>query len=477
MNANTQPAGFPLEILHKIITYLPRKDKWTALFVSRIFYQTTAPSVFAALHLEIGRWGRSDHFKTDADCVEENADRNWSIFMHIIRNRTFASFVRSLYIVASSLERYAIVDRNMLTEMVRSLPNLRLVHWYGENPLPSMEFLDALLESCPHLREVSLPWPIDPEQCLNRFTHLEVIRLSADDDEDNYDLMNPNSDFDGYLSSDGKRLRELSIPASLIWNTPDHVLRDLTELTLTPPCSLDNLDILFQQGARLESLCVLQSYHNKPLPIKRTMKTNLSALPSLTSFKVLFGKLDPDDIPILANFLRCKKNLRRLDISLVDLDWKFMQPLLDVISTSRSLEVLGLDIIQGSPFTFHDHSVLQRSLPRDLVALRLYTYFKKVDIDADTWFELWTQRPKITYTHWKGDWPPSFVRKLLFETQSMKMVVESFIITEIDRTTDDITPLPLWSRKKVKFRIKEDFQCADWEWLARHHDLFTMGDW
>lgn len=32
-----------------------------------------------------------------------------------------------------------------------------------------------------------------------------------------------------------------------------------------------------------------------------------------------------------------------------------------------------------------------------------------------------------------------------------------------------------WSAEKIAFRTKEDFACADWEWLLRWHDYSGLG--
>jgi hypothetical protein len=169
-------------------------------------------------------------------------------------------------------------------------------------------------------------------------------------------------------------IHSLAISSSLLWKLPIRTFESLTCLEITQGKDLQNMLLVFHHAARLQSLTFVDLNDDQ---LFKVLGENPSILPRLTSFKAMgyypesrhLFLYSNSDFSQLAEFLRTKTELRRLDVHLMCYK---IGPLMEVLRDLPSLRILGL-FTGINLLTREDYLQLVQVLPPHLTALRLST--------------------------------------------------------------------------------------------------------
>lgn len=218
-----------------------------------------------------------------------------------------------------------------------------------------------------------------PPQTLPRLTTLQSLTLgflpNIDTQEneavdiDEIDKETEPIDFNDLIVASTPNLHVLTYAGDGIWQLPIRALSSLTELTITHSLDLGGLDIVFHHATQLQGL---RLYWISYPDLFSTFQHNLAALPMLTSLALSSDveECSEEQGQALAQFIRGRANLRRLDINLYNLDWRSFTWVLPPPSELMTLNVLGLGC--GAGFISKDVSeTIVQYLSDDLEAVCL----------------------------------------------------------------------------------------------------------
>lgn len=229
--------------------------------------------------------------------------------------------------------------------------------------------------------------PFVEELAIYQLGHLPSVTLHWDTFH-NLELTGEKAEFYSLMENNRDTLRSLSVPGDLIWNSPIHVFRDMVHLELIYPEQLSNMELLLRHNTSLESLIVKLNAGDHT-DLWTVLGNNPSALPKLSSLKLACSSsTSRSDIIKLADFVRTK-SLRRFDFQNNYVEWEDSLVLLSVLSGSRTLEVLGIDIVTYRPLTPHDWEILEQYVPTRTTALRLAVH---TETTAGLWAALVSPR-------------------------------------------------------------------------------------
>ncbi|OCH88072.1 hypothetical protein OBBRIDRAFT_889361 [Obba rivulosa] len=495
----------PLEIWHTILGLLPLADKRTCLFVSRFFHAIALRLLFATVTINLGAWENTQlsprHWQrevcqTREALAEYRSSMAWEKLRHIRLCPHFAGTVRKLIVNAYSPGDTVFV-RSCLIETLATLPNLCALVWRGKSPKLSTDVIETLAAKCPYLEELSAPryakcLPLSSLRSLRILSLVWQDQMFSDhfvsyestpenDDEEFEDYDDVTEAVRSVLGSNSRTLRELALSGPWIWDSPMHIFGDLTHLDLLDavgwgvddPASWGNLKLIFHHSTRLESLSIVN--HSIMIePLYKVFQSELSALPYLTSFKVIDRHDEPSQARVfaLSEFIRHKPRLRRLDVH-IDVDWEDISPLLSVLPNLHSLEVLGITV-KNQMFNFNNLE-LEQSIPRGIAALRLDLSYRGLSFPiVDDWLTLIKERLHLSFfytTNAYGSGGFLNVEHLLTDAGSLELVGANGHMAYVKDLGDENTYSGEWSKRRLCFRDIEDFRHKDWEWLLRHHQL------
>jgi hypothetical protein len=174
-------------------------------------------------------------------------------------------------------------------------------------------------------------------------------------------------DISNLITSNISTLQRLVLPGDQIWTLPVRVFSSLTELDIIHSSELSGLDLVFHHAVYLQSLILRVE---DDVNIFTVMKNNSSALPCLTSFKLVSALgCTEEHFQAVHVFIQGRPLLRRLDLGLYPIDWTTFTFILPTIADLEGLCVLGLTI----PFLISTEECVDfcRHLPNKLEAMRL----------------------------------------------------------------------------------------------------------
>ncbi|KAH9939804.1 hypothetical protein B0H21DRAFT_885253 [Amylocystis lapponica] len=460
----------PPEIWQIIVHLLPLHGaaRRTCLVTSKLLHDIVAETVFSSIVIRFG----------SRYCVPEVSERElsraWDILQYIARNPSFAANIKKV-VIFSFLEGSALSEQRFLIMALRQLSNLRSFTWYNRSPEISPDIVAALVESCPRLDAIQVPIPQHMHPELFRLHHLRSIHIRL------FELFEDDHTSDEYefhtlVSSNIATLRELSVWNSLFLDSIPVVWQNLTHLELLTAMATQDIAQLLQKTVCLESL-TLSPATSWDTRIHEALEPNAAALPRLTSLKLLDMKIsyeegDDDDNPVevIANFLRGRHNLRRLDLDL-GCAFQTLLPLFDGFQWQEleSLEVLG--IVLNCAIDLNDALMMERCIPRGLTALSVSGYLNK-HVYA-RFLETFSGFPNLTFMY-IGDQLEDVLdfEDVVGTFQRLELFANANTVMDIERQGDGtVLATSKWSARKIKFRTVEDFGCEDWEWLMRHHSI------
>ncbi|KAI0691579.1 hypothetical protein C8Q76DRAFT_254187 [Earliella scabrosa] len=258
-------------------------------------------------------------------------------------------------------------------------------------------------------------------------------------------------------------------------------LQDLS-LVLDVPM---RLDAVFSHCSQLRSLSVIcdqtpgrRVTHD---PLLGTLRDHPNAFPILHSFKLFYAPRRRQGFcPDVAEFLRSKTGLKRLDLCGPVQDLDSADPILNVLPGLQHLEVLGLYTNDYVSETSQQLDCLRKCLPRSLTALYLNVYAQTSTLDAmgEGLSSVLSALPSLRYLH--------VVCAVYPRTRNMKDALAARLSPSLELFGYDadmhwVTPdtqeppvlAPAWPWSKVYLRTVEEFGGEeDWEWLLRCHGDF-----
>ncbi|KAH9948911.1 hypothetical protein B0H21DRAFT_689275 [Amylocystis lapponica] len=503
----------PPEIWQIILDFLSLRARRTCLLISKLLHDIAAKAVFSSIVLQFGSW--CDDPDASEASEERELSRAWDILQYVARNPSFAANIKKV-VIFSFLKESAIFDWRFaacLIMALRELNNLRSFTWYNTTPELSSDVVATLVEFCPRLEAIHVPIPHHLRPELFRLNHLRSIYIQLREfstvNDSSYVITRVDlAEYHALISANTATLREMSFWYTVFWNMTPAILQNLTHLELLLTSELQNIAQLLQENMCLESLTIWPSM--RAPPEFEALKLNATAWPRLTSLKLLdidtffFDDDDVDgDNPIeaIANFLRGRRNLRRLDLGL-RCEFETLLPLFEGFQWREleSLDVLGLAL--KFDVTVEDARMIECCIPRGLTALSVSGWLDRdicatfleavsripshciIGISSRTMQfpgfpnlnflyigddELYTDNDKLEH--------PLDCDDVVNTLQRLELFGYNKTVMEVERQGDGtVLATSKWSTRKIRFRSVEDFGCGDWEWLIRHHliskDLF-----
>ncbi|KAH9925772.1 uncharacterized protein B0H18DRAFT_1211335 [Fomitopsis serialis] len=463
----------PPEIWQMVLRYLPQSTTRECLFVSRVFHDLAARSLFSTLRIQFGSWQFIYGVPITVP-IRSSGQRSCAALLRIITDPVFASYVKHLYILAFATND-AIFELCCLTKAISALHNLRTFVWYTNTTIttmiPDTELLETLASTCTHLREYDLPiQSLDALHALKQLAATNIALYDAqrqpwDVDPQAYDTY--RSRFALLLEARRGSLARLTAPSQAIWECPIHILQELSDLTIDDACHLGNITLLFHHcHERLESLQIVLYCPGDSTDLFAALAANPNALPHLTHLKLYSPSANEMERRAFGGFIQTKKKLRCLDYN--D-EQSTIDDLSLVMQSLPDLEVLGIHL------AFHVNGeaqlcALKRAIPGSLTALRLWLDYSDLDQHC-SWIDLWTGLPKLVFTHIDDNKHHPIVETLELATActSLRLVGHGPCFREVERMNDGVTLSNPWSQTKVEFRTAADFGSRDWEWLMRDY--------
>jgi hypothetical protein len=170
-----------------------------------------------------------------------------------------------------------------------------------------------------------------------------------------------------FITANMSTLRTLILPGKEIWNLPVRVFSSLTELDIVGSSELSGLDLIFHHAVHLQSLIIEAE---EDVELFTVLQNNSSALPSLTSLKIISSIFHTEDhLRAVKAFIEGRSLLRRLDLSLNPINWATFTSILPAISDLRALKALGMTMTLAISTKEYTHFV--EHFPNELEAIRL----------------------------------------------------------------------------------------------------------
>ncbi|KAI1796940.1 hypothetical protein LXA43DRAFT_495097 [Ganoderma leucocontextum] len=488
MGTEVSHASLPTELWYPIIYMLPSLDQKTCLSVSKIFHDIAATSVFSHVTISLGFW-RPFEFESEYDdlateekaAMKRQANTSYDVLRHIMRTPDFAKKVKKLSVraFANAGEEMQIAIR-FLADALEALPDLRAFVWHGSSPVISTEILQALVSfASSTLQELSIP-PELPEGSDTLLPLLNHVRSFSIMDRDFVPDEKECPVIRAAINANADPLRSVCLTGD-IWAQLPPLSRfaHLDELEFICLETYDELGTLFAHCSRLRAFALVYAEQDL-IPV---LAAYPHALPNLDSFKLWGIDYTGDDVAVLAEFLRPKRRLRRLDV-MVRVDtpgWvtndarvcPVLLPLLEIMPALPDLHVVGLSFRVREVQEVHIRD-LQAYLPRNLTALLVWTDVTSTPIPAKHWTDLFAAYKSLRYLHIVPDYydvlelqehifqdPPPNIELFGYGAQIHPMRRES--------TIGPAVLYPRWPYPKVYFRTADDYGDEDWEWLLRHH--------
>ncbi|KAH9939813.1 hypothetical protein B0H21DRAFT_31472 [Amylocystis lapponica] len=460
----------PPEIWQIILDFLSVRARRTCLLTSKLLHDIAAKTLFSSIDIWFGLWNGDPDVKEDSK--KRELSRAWDILQHIVRNPSFAVNIKKVDIFF--LEESAIFEQRFLLMALRELSNLRSFTWYNTSQELSPDVVTALVEFCPRLEAIYIPIPHHVDSQLSRLRHLRSIRTQQCISKyRDYHTCGYDATFSAVVSLNTITLRELSVWGSIFWDTI-WTKNSLTHLELLDTSGVQDIARLLQETVCLESLTL--SPVSWDIRIQEALEQNATALPRLTSFKLLDVSIHEEDIdgdnPVeaIANFLRGRHNLRRLDLWIM-CEFDILLPLIQGLQWREleSLDVLGLGL--DCEITMENILMVEHCIPRGLTAL---SFFALLGSDVSARFlDAFSGFPNLTFLYFAGDAEGLNCDDVVHTFQHLELFGYNLnTVMEIERLGDGtILATSKWSTRKIEFRTVEDFGCGDWEWLIRHHTI------
>lgn len=317
------PLRLSNEIWAQVASYLTRKDLKTLLLVPHPLSRIASRLLFRQLDLRFSGisereddtepWTGSSNYSRNG-WHSPDAQRSADILTRVIVDPTFASGVKSLR-VYSYKDASMGFQTGMLANALVKFVNLRHVHISaeGEGIMPILKILQT---SNPRLRGLSLhvlEGSFDPTTL--EFKHLSNISYSTKN--------NGASPPYTFLAQNRTSLRTVSIE-NPTWTFPSECLstRNLTHIHFLGQLSINSQTVadILTAGRQLESLSLSCLLDCSPSPQFRSLTNSLPFLRHF-AFTVLgisrrmSGSGDKDLFPALSNFLRDRRELRSLQLT------------------------------------------------------------------------------------------------------------------------------------------------------------------
>ncbi|KAM5537235.1 hypothetical protein V8D89_009168 [Ganoderma adspersum] len=481
-------ASLPTELWYPIISGLPSLDQRTCLSVSKTFHDIASKYVFSHVAISLGLWRPFEYEIEYEDlspeekvAMKRQANASYEILRHIMDTPDFARKVKKLCVRAHSTDSGDMqIAIRFLADALQAIPDLRGFEWHGISPIIPTEIVEAVVRSARNtLQVLNLP-PELPEGLAMLLPSLNCVRsLTIRDFEFSpgeiecsmiLAVIEANLDTLGAVCLTGAVWEPL-LPLSRFMH--------LHELELIAVYDYDGLGELISCCTLLRSFALMPA-EQEFIPI---LRAHSHALPNLDAFKLRALDYSGDDVAALAEFLRPKRHLRLLDVTMHIDSRRFgsdpqvspvLLPLLQIMPTLPDLRVVGLSFHVGA--VRQDHTLyMERYLPRNLTALLFWAEISSASVvPAKHWTDLFASYKSLQYLHIVPDYydvlnlqadilhdPPPNLELLGYGAQMHPM--------GRDPATGAVVVHPRWPYPKVHFRTAEDFGNADWEWLLRHH--------
>ncbi|KAM5537234.1 hypothetical protein V8D89_009167 [Ganoderma adspersum] len=440
---------------------LPSLDQKTCLSVSQIFHHIATTYLFSHVTISLGLWRPHGSPRQYSDeekaAVKRQADAFHDISRHIMHSSDFAKKAKKVSVRAYSSPYTSgemQVAIRLLADVLRALPDLHRSAWHGPRPTIPVEILEAVVSSASDtLEEFCVP-PEFLGGLDTRLTSLKGLRLFGFSD-----LVK-----DYVLDEEESR----NIPAVIAANAGTlrtlHGLSDEVWARLPPLSSFAHLHEL--------EIVSVRSYGGL-----RALFKHCAALRAFTLWGVQYTV---NDVAVLANFLRRKRHLRRLDVMVrtytprwvTDDRSPVLMPLLEILHTLPDLRILVLSFRVTSPEGNHVR-YLEAHLPENLTALLVWTDLPSTPVTAQHWIELFSPCTSLQYLHVVPNFHDRGDLHDIFQVHPPKLELFGYgaQIYPLGRgpATGAVVLHQRWVYPKMYFRTADDYGNEDWEWLLRYH--------
>ncbi|KAF9497075.1 hypothetical protein BDN71DRAFT_1545874 [Pleurotus eryngii] len=473
---------FSAEIWRQIVLFLPRRDLKTLLWVPHTLSKIASQLLFRKINLYFSGWSDEDEddswhsHNLNKEQESWHSQRSADILTRIILDPSFAGLVKTLRIYATKRDRDGTLafQIGMLANALPKLINLKNVHIAASSDglLPMLRILQT---TSPKLRGLSISSPdgLGEIACLE-FKHLAQF---------SYRTTKGNSDITQicqFVFQNRNTLRIISLDAST-WPFPSEFLslRNLTHVNFVGQFPLHSHTIydLLNDGRQLESLsigCYLEcglSSQFRELP---------TALPFLRYFAFAVNRMnrrfsDPDMFPAIADFLRERKQLKTLHLSVPDEHVQravgfdaSIWGVLPSLVTLKSLSITyPLDLSPGLASWLVPRSVLALNLDYEALPMRDPVQFlNQLRIGVP---------PSLRYIGLSDLTIRSPISAIVEQGFPMVRLIRvgSNYWTVVRNVDDTVVELEQWPRRRVLYHVSEWLEwlgCEDARW--RDHSEF-----
>ncbi|RDX43342.1 hypothetical protein OH76DRAFT_1390660 [Lentinus brumalis] len=479
--------NLPPELWGMVVHDLSNADMRSFFCVSRLFHDLILPVLFSQVTVRYGLWRPDDEdaqgyqplempvTMEEMHELEHNQLNICEVLLRIIRTPSFARLVKKLSIRAYSMVKGPgkdMVELFLLKEAISAMTNITSFRWEGRRPLPAAFILDALAQSSGHgLRDLSLPCSDMTLSCLTMFKRVQTLRIHPLHDAQLYshDL----SVAAGLKANEGT-LAHLTLFGDTIWTCPVRSLLRLQELELIFLQALDGFDSILTQCADLRYL-TLGLAEDTVKNFMQLLQSHPTAFPRLTAFKLLHAEVNDLDTYPLHVFLQTKKELRMFDLGWEGDDIEeagVPLPLRELLCELPALEVVGLTVT-GEWMDPEDIYVFAQHLPSHISALilRLFVIFS---MPSPEFYDMLAKLTSLRFLYIVDhqEEPGEVKQQILANPpSSLQLFGYGSELRWLERDPQNGMPKDSapWPISKVRFCTAEDFGCADWEWLLRHH--------
>ncbi|KII90118.1 hypothetical protein PLICRDRAFT_40319 [Plicaturopsis crispa FD-325 SS-3] len=349
----------PPEIWERIAYHIPRYHLRTWLFVSAFHRDIASRIIFRTLDLYFGE-------------DQDNLNRGLDIFDRVKSDPQFACRIKTLrlhwsYEESDMLDLVSRIFRSTIPEF----KSLREFEWIGY-PEMRKDMVRAVLASHPHLHSLGLiGWHFDAVG-VSAFKSLRKFTLRAEDDDGFADMGEVRT----VLDQNEHTLQHLCLGAYLArHHSWDSAFQSLTIKNLT------HLDLVDTRISHIVLARIAHAHNLQSLTLHGTFEQPSAAsvvfgsdhvldgrhtfLPHLEAFRfVLVGHDDELGLfQSVAQFLRCRRKLRRLDLG--NCPWELVASILPDLTSLRVLRVRFANMTQDILRT------LIQSIPKSMVAMHV----------------------------------------------------------------------------------------------------------
>ncbi|CAA7258956.1 unnamed protein product [Cyclocybe aegerita] len=481
-------ALLPIEIWSHILRQVPKSNLSQVLEVCSLFHDLAVPILFESIKIYFmnGQNGLSMLNTDDSLWMEEIAyklmRRSWELLNHIAHNLRFASYVKSITVIAYA-DGLSVFEQLTLANTMAFVSNLQTFRWIGNNPV----FDETVAKRLPPTLQRLVVQSHLPLNDLPHFQNLSTLHLSIPflfpDDEEAHDdfvhdalLESPYTDLQiaATLEDISSNLTSLRITASDVRGVPIRLYSQLKGLeifgTIGDDEELVGLDLVFRYATSLESLSLVGYF--VPAMFSFFLPFSSDTLPHLTSFRLscdysTLGESNDWELQSLCQFLQGRALLRRLYLRIPTITWGHVMSLFPTIKDLAGLEVLGLHT--GKEFIAEDalYSLAQILSPK-LRALHLGIRWDGASILplVDAIGTL----PRLSFVHLYGAIGrlPLQIADFAVQNEALQTIGLNRALWTISRVGPDILT-EKWPRWKIKFCVEEDFICEDDAWLFKYY--------